>query len=59
METDRLVVRYIPGGSNGSKVILCYPCVPMSLELLFSGISVLQLPKRPFIDNVVVARIVE
>lgn len=31
----------------------------MSLEFLLRSISVLQLPKRPFIDNVVVTRVVE
>ena len=31
----------------------------MSLEFLLRSIVVLQLPKRPFIDNVVVACVVE
>ena len=58
VETDRLAVRYIPSSGNSSEVCLCYPCVPMSLEFLLRSISVLQLPKRPLIDNVVVTRTV-
>ena len=55
----RLARAYVPGGGNGDKIGLCYPRVPMSLECLFRDSSVLQLPKRPFINNVGVVRVVE
>ena len=55
----RFVRAYIPGGGNGDEIGLCYPRVPMSLECLFRDCSVLQLPKRPLIDNAGVIRVVE
>ena len=49
----------IPGGRNGGKVSLCYPIVPMGLESPLRCSSVLQFPKRPLVDDIGVAGIVE
>jgi hypothetical protein len=49
----------IPGGRNGGKVSLRYPIVPMGLESPLRCISVLQFPKRPLVDDIGVASIVE
>ena len=49
----------IPGGRNGGKVSLCYPIVPMGLESPLRRSSVLQFPKRPLVDDIGVAGIVE
>src|SRR6266404_4261062 len=36
---------------DGLKVCLCDPCIPVASERLFRRFSVLQLSKRPFIDD--------
>ena len=50
---------YSPGGCNGSKVGLLYPSIPVGRESLLCNSSVLQLPKRPLVDDIGVASIVE
>ena len=51
--------RDLPCGSNGSKVCLSYPCVPMVLEHGGGLGAILVLAESPFIDNPRVTSIIE
>jgi hypothetical protein len=49
----------VPGSRNSFKVRFGYPGVPMVLERLLRRVTVLQLPKRPLVDDVRVSSVVE